>query len=242
MGESWFSEALLNSGREKRLFCFPHAGGGTAIYHRLGRELSDQIQVLPIKLPGRESRLQERPFEVLTELVDVLVGAVQPLTDRPYALLGHSLGGALAYELATRLRTCPPQSLFISSCRAPTCERSSSNMHDLPEAEMLDELVKRYGAATAISEEEFGLMRMLSGTIRADLKMLETHEFSQSESLACPITALGGADDALVTHSELRMWQAQTVGQFRLRMYSGGHFYLRGHLGSIAALVERGME
>lgn len=236
--EPWFSKSISQQPAELRLFCFPHAGGGTALYHRLGRELPDTIQVLPARLPGREGRLQETPKEDLSELACELVKIMSPLLDRPFALFGHSMGAAIAYEVAVRLREHPPAALFVSACRAPSCENSSRDMHQLPDEAMIAELIRRYGS-TDISDDEVALMRMLAGTIRADLKMLETHEYNDNEPVAAPITVLGGAEDGLVTRTELGAWQAETTGRCRVRMFSGGHFYLRDQLPGIAGLIQR---
>ena len=42
-----------------RLFCFPYAGGGDFIFRSWQRTLTDTIEVCPVQLPGRGSRITE---------------------------------------------------------------------------------------------------------------------------------------------------------------------------------------
>ena len=88
-----------------RLFCFPHAGGGA----RQPVSLAGWAAV-PVRLPGRESRLAEAPFERMGPLVAALADNIDSYLDRPFAFFGHSMGAAIAFELAAR--TAPPLASF----------------------------------------------------------------------------------------------------------------------------------
>ena len=39
-----------------RLFCFPYAGAGASIFHRWPDALREEVDVVPVQLPGRETR------------------------------------------------------------------------------------------------------------------------------------------------------------------------------------------
>ena len=96
-GSRWFP--LLEPGR-LRLFCFPHAGGGTLMY----RSWRDRFSVAPVCLPGRESRLHEPLMQDLFAVVEALSDEIRPHLDVPFAFFGHSMGAAIAFELARSLR------------------------------------------------------------------------------------------------------------------------------------------
>ena len=53
-----------------RLFCFPYAGGGAAFYRNWSSELAPQVDVCPVQLPGRETRMREPAYEELGPLVE----------------------------------------------------------------------------------------------------------------------------------------------------------------------------
>ncbi len=98
-----------------RLFCFPYAGGGAAAYAGW-REALPQLDVLPVKLPGREGRFREPPIKRIDALVERLSDALLPFFDTPFAFFGHSMGAIIAFELARRVERAgkSPVRVFVS--------------------------------------------------------------------------------------------------------------------------------
>jgi medium-chain acyl-[acyl-carrier-protein] hydrolase len=62
--------------------------------------------------------------------------------------------------------------------------------------------------------------------LRADIEALETYCYCDEPPLETDIFALGGADDRVVSVSELADWRRHTAGRFAIRMVPGGHFFL----------------
>ncbi len=56
-----------------RLFCFPHAGGGTLLYRSWRERLNPVASVTPACPPGREQRIKEKPFDDMGAVVEALV-------------------------------------------------------------------------------------------------------------------------------------------------------------------------
>ncbi len=226
----WFSCSTRRKSPKLRLFCLPHAGGGTALYHRWTPFLPQSIELIALKLPGREDRLDEKPYEELDQLAGELVRPLEPLVAEPYAVFGHSLGAAIGYRLALALREASlpaPETLIVSACQSPELWRTAETLHTLPDAEMIAQLAYRFGPRQEASENELALMKIMAKTIRADLKMLETFRHDDAPPLDCPIFALGGTDDPQVTRAKLQGWQNMTNRAFGVRFFPGGHFYLR---------------
>lgn len=46
--------------------------------------------------------------------------------------------------------------------------------------------------------------------------------------MACPLVCLGGDEDSGAPRSDLEHWASFTAGEFRLRTFAGGHFFLQG--------------
>ncbi|MCX6626110.1 MAG: thioesterase domain-containing protein, partial [Candidatus Solibacter sp.] len=111
---AWFPNAATSPA--PRLFCFPHAGGGA------GQPLDlSGWAAIPVRLPGRESRLAEAPFERMGPLVAALADNIDSYLDRPFAFFGHSMGAVVAFELARELRRRSrplPMMLIASGARA----------------------------------------------------------------------------------------------------------------------------
>src|SRR5258707_109152 len=109
-----------------RLFCLPYAGGSASIFRSWWSEMPPYIEVRTFQLPGRESRMRDKPFTDMSLLVKELAAALQPFTDKPFVVFGHSVGALISFELTRYLRQqhLPgPQQLFISGSSAPQMPR-----------------------------------------------------------------------------------------------------------------------
>ena len=188
------------------------------------------IEVCAIQLPGREDRLAETPFANLPSLIDVLAEVLYPHLDLPFAFFGHSLGSLISFELTRRLRrqTAPsPMHLFVSGCRAPQIPDPDPPIHQLPDAEFIEELGRFNGTPQAVLENP-ELMEVFLPVLRADMRLNETYVYDHEAPLDCPITAFGGLEDEEVSHKELAAWHDQTRSKFNIHMFQGDHFFLSG--------------
>jgi surfactin synthase thioesterase subunit len=213
-----------------RLFCFPYAGGGASIFRLWQERLPSDIEVCAIQLPGREDRLRETPFDRLSSLIDELADVLYPYMDLPFAFFGHSLGSLISFELTRRLRRqkapCPLQ-LFVSGCRAPQIPNPDPPIHQLPDAEFIEELGRFNGTPQAVLDNP-ELMEVFLPLLRSDIGLWETYVYDREAPLDCPITAFGGLEDEEVSREELAAWCDQTRSRFNMQMFSGDHFYLNG--------------
>jgi surfactin synthase thioesterase subunit/glycosyltransferase involved in cell wall biosynthesis len=219
---AWFPGADAAGG--PRLFCFPHAGGGAAAF-------AGWQGVCPVRLPGRESRLAEAPFERMGPLVDALAAAIGPYLDRPFAFFGHSMGAAVAFELTRALRRrglASPAVLLVSSARAPQYRRNHVPPPDPPDEELLAELRGLEGTPPELLADAAALRAMLPA-LRADAALYRHYVYTEEAPLACSIRAYGGSGDPHITAEHLEGWGEQTAGSFAVRFFPGGHFYLRTH-------------
>ena len=119
---SWLIVAEPRRQARFRLFCFPFAGGGSAVYRTWADFLDKAIEVVAIEPPGRLGRIEERPISDIDEFVDELAPRIQEFLDRPFAFFGHCLGGLTMYETARRLihsTNYRPCHLFVSGARPP---------------------------------------------------------------------------------------------------------------------------
>ncbi|HYU36207.1 MAG TPA: alpha/beta fold hydrolase, partial [Thermoanaerobaculia bacterium] len=91
----------LRGGTGRPLFCVHPAGGSVASYAALARELEDR----PVwALQARGLSPGEEPRTSIEEMAAAYVEALCSVqAEGPYALLGWSLGGLIAYEMALQL-------------------------------------------------------------------------------------------------------------------------------------------
>src|SRR5688500_6835812 len=95
---TWFTSQRPNPRARLRLFCFPYAGGGPAIYRLWPQSLPSLVEVCVAQLPGRGTRLKDQPFTSLEALIEAAAEAIAPLLDKPFALFGHSMGAMITFE------------------------------------------------------------------------------------------------------------------------------------------------
>jgi medium-chain acyl-[acyl-carrier-protein] hydrolase len=225
----WLASYRPRPAARIRLLCFPYAGGAATTFRNWHDLLPATIEVCPIELPGRGQRFSEPPYRRMEPLLTDLVHDLQPLLDNPVALFGHSLGAILAYEIARRREIAgadPVLRLFLSAQRAPHRPDPKPPLHALPEDELLEELRKLGGTPPEIFAQP-ELLELFLPILRADFELGETFAYPSLEPLACPISAFAGEGDAEINGDDVMAWQVYTRGEFRVRFFSGDHFFLQ---------------
>jgi surfactin synthase thioesterase subunit/glycosyltransferase involved in cell wall biosynthesis len=224
--ERWFPFLRPRAGVRLRLFCFPYAGGGAAVFRSWAERLPPWIGVCPARLPGRESRLAEPPLEQIEPLLEALAEALGGHLDTPYAWFGHSFGALLAFELARRFEQegrPRPVALLVAGARAPQFRRQPLPDAAPDQQELLAELRELGGAQLLDSEE---LRKLMLPALRADCTLARRYCYQPGPPLEAPIRAYAGAGDARLSREAVEAWKEQTRSTFRLRLFPGGHFFL----------------
>lgn len=239
---AWF-QVQPDSKARFRLFCFPYAGGSSAIYRSWSRLIHRDIEVVPVVLPGREFRLREPAFTQLEPMIEALTREIFSYLDRPFALFGHSMGALISFELARRLRSergLETDHLFISGRRAPQLPERDPEIHNLPDAEFLTEIQRLNGTPKEVLEHA-ELMELLIPMLRADFSVCRGYNFVPGAPLKCSITALGGIEDDTATQEKLEGWREHTAGRCRVRMLKGDHFFINPQKEEIIRIVEQSL-
>ncbi|MGW1764814.1 thioesterase II family protein [Streptomyces sp. NPDC002073] len=245
MNSTWFRRYTAE-GNGPRLVCFPHAGGSATAYMPLARALPEDFDVVAVQYPGRQDRYREAPFASLVALVDAvaeeLAREIAADPGRPYALFGHSMGSIVAFETAlvlARKQLPAPQRLFLSGRGAPDY-RPHVPYHLYDDSEVLAEVHRLGGAGEGLLDNP-DVLEMVMPALRADYRALGTYGWRGGEPLDAPITALTGDDDPMVTVAEAHTWREHTRGDFEVKVFPGGHFYLVDHNAGVAEAVTEGL-
>lgn len=240
--DTWIRVPHPNPAGPVRLVCLPHAGGAASYYFPMSAALAPDVEVLSVQYPGRHDRRGERPVDDLHVLADQVAEALEPWTDRPFALFGHSYGALVGYEVARRLRAADhhPLALFASGRRAPSTRRDE-RLHLKPDASLIAELKALDGTVGALLDDE-EIVAMIMPALRADYRAVETYVHRPGPELDIPVTALIGDEDPKVTSGEAARWREHTTSDFSLEVFPGGHFYLAGHLKELTQSLKRRLD
>ncbi|MFG2500687.1 thioesterase II family protein [Streptomyces sp. NPDC048441] len=241
---TWVSAGAGLPDAALRLFCFPHAGGGAGFFRPWRAALGSDVEVCSVVLPGREARLRETPYRSMTEMLPPLTDAIAEWADRPYAILGHSTGAAVGYEVARRLAAHPvgpPRALLVSGRRSPYSPPAGPPRHLLPQREFLQAVFDLGGTPPELLGQP-ELLELFLPALRGDFALNETYRPLPGGPLDCPVTAFTGQHDPEVTPEQMTEWRRVSTGPFGLRVFRGGHFYLDGAPGDVAAAVKEELD
>ncbi|MEU1180982.1 thioesterase domain-containing protein [Streptomyces sp. NPDC005820] len=220
----------------RRLVCFPHAGGTAHLFHTWPGRLPDDTELLAVRYPGRQDRLAEPCAEDMDHLADAVTDALAPFTGLPLTLFGHSMGSAVAYEVALRLEShgVRPAHLLVSGRAAPHRARPTGVSDGDDEA--LLAVVRGLGDHQSEAYDIPELRELLLPALRADYRLIEAYRPARPLPLRAPVTAYTGRDDLTCPPDAVRAWGELTApGLFTLRAFPGDHFYLVPHEADLVA-------
>jgi pyochelin biosynthetic protein PchC len=223
----WLRRYSDTRGAAVRLVCFPHAGGAANFFRSWPDALGPRVDVVAVQYPGRHDRMGV-PCE------DTMAGAVTPIAhalaepgDRPTVFFGHSMGAAIAFEVALELERGngpAPREIVVSAREAP------DSAHRRPEDFRTDEdiiaEVRRLGGVSAelIDNEDFRSFAMPA--LRGDFRLITGYRPDPARAVRAALTAYVGDRDPDLSEEDMRAWAKYTTGDFACRVFPGDHFYL----------------
>ena len=104
MNSSWILRSKPKPKAHLRFFCFPYAGAGASAFASWADLMPPEVEHCAVQLPGRETRLREKPFSRLPPLVRALRESLRPYLHKPFAFFGHIMGPLISFELAREFR------------------------------------------------------------------------------------------------------------------------------------------
>jgi len=219
----------------------PYAGAviSPALVIRAG--VPDAAALFGATLPGH-GRAPGPVLDDPEQLLELLDADLEELAGSrpPPVLVGVSLGGRLAYELARRrtARGAAPAGLVVCVSRAPHTGVGHPPIAGLSDAE--------FGVTAArlglFASELLGLpdAGALLRTLRADLAIVERMPTVRGPALPVPAAIVGATGDWLVPEPTLRRWADLVVDPLQLRI-PGTHLGWLRQAADMSAAIARGI-
>ena len=210
-----------------------------------------RLQVLPVELPGRNSRMKEPRLENMSALVEAILQGIGPLLNEgPFAFFGHSMGAWVAYSLTKELqrRGGPlPVTLFVSGNRSPTLagienDLDPVSMHTLEPHDFWNAMERRYGENPDLKNES--MKKFIMPLLQSDFTVVETYEAPEDAIVPCPLVVLGGNSDNRYNEAQLEAWtDCSTEEMFRgVHWFDGDHSFLKPNIEQVISLIGTELE
>lgn len=225
----WFVKYPSGKTPQLRVFCFPPAGGSASEFREWRNYFCDEIEILSLQLPGRETRFSEPLITDFTELIIKLHEEIRSLLNIPYIFFGHSLGALISFELIHSLRSqgLPLPRAFVASAKeAPHCHILPKEQDISNDVWLIDRL-KSYASMPEDFLASIAFKEVFFPYIKGDFLLLSSYKFREPPLLNLPIIALHGTSDLTTRIQKVQAWEQQTQKSFKFHAFKGGHFFIR---------------
>jgi len=222
-----------------KIFAIPFGGGSEYSYRKFKEFCPDELEFVPIELPGRGKRIDEKRLESLYELRDDIFNTIKDLLDEPYVIYGHSMGAILTALLAEKieLSNMPlPLSIFVSGSSGPVTRKRLIKRHLLSDDKFIKMLSMVGGCPKEMLEDD-KLLNLFLPILKSDFKAVETYIYNGIKKLNVPIHVMIGTEEKL-TLDVSNTWQEITDCKVNVYQFSGDHFFIYEHIEAILTLIK----
>ncbi|GKX68392.1 thioesterase II family protein [Inconstantimicrobium mannanitabidum] len=220
------------------LFVIPFAGGSSSSFPKVG---SSDIgwNVIVLDTPGKGKKDNE---QLVTEFENLVMNIYQQIctyidTDncKEYAILGHSLGSYVAYEVVKtmeRLGTSTPTWLFLTGTVAPDKLNVDEikNLFERGDESIINHIVNFGYVNNKIAHSSY-FMKIFYPIVKADYSMLVKYcegarmKKMDKVQICCPVMILNGKDD-LISEKDVLAWQDFCKREIEYVWFMGKHFFI----------------
>lgn len=218
-----------NKFEQPQLFCFSYAGGTSAFFDVIRKDLPE-IDLVGLEYAGHGKRHKEGFYKNFDELADDMFWEIKDRLFKDYALFGYSMGSIALVEVLKRIisRRLPLPSHVFLAAHEP---RTKSELLGF-KADELDEWVKnrtiKFGAVPEKLLNNQVYWRTYLPLYRADYTIIGKYEFEKLR-LKTEIPAIIFYSEKDTPLIEMELWKKYFVGNCDFYQYDGTHFFIQKH-------------
>ena len=226
---------------EPQLFCFTYAGGTSAFFDEIEKELTG-IECVKLEYAGHGTRRKEEFYDTFDELADDMFERIRVRYDNgEYGLFGYSMGTISLVEVLKRIIASGmklPCSIFLAAHEPHTKSELLGYS-----ADELDEWVRertiRFGDVPEKLINNRAFWRTYLPLYRADYTIIGKYEFEKlSIRTDVPATVFYSQTDT--PEEDMKQWERYFPCE--LYRFSGTHFFIRQHHTEMAKIIKTKME
>ncbi len=222
----WLQRWGKRVGLRARVYGVPHAGAGAADLRALAAAAPEWLEVVAVRLPGRERRIDE---PLATDLRAVVAGiadavAADSADGVPFLLFGQCAGSLLAFEVARLLASrgaVGPVGMALSA--PPNPDQDCTGAAAVAARPDFAELMVSMGALPAGVLAEPAMLEVVLPVLRADYTLFEGYRCGDGTTVEVPLLTVAGTRDTLAPPESMAKWAPRTTRGFSTRVLEGGH-------------------
>lgn len=211
------------------------------MYLKWKKLLDSDIELCPIELKGRGKRFKEGFYKEFDECVNDIYDQVIKKGFDEYAIFGHSMGCAIAFELIKKLKKNgyeQPLYAFFSARYPPHINKKKNiDYLNIDDSKLVEEILK-YGGTDREVLETGELLQLFLPILRSDFNVHESYEYkADSYKFNFDIAVFHGIKDLYVNEEEMAAWKGYTNKEFRMYTYNDGHFFINTYYKDIVNII-----
>ena len=213
------------------ILTFSYSFGNSNIFYDFSKMFNDDIKMIPLDYPAHGRRMFEEPLFTVKDIVDDMFEQVKEYiySDKPYCLMGYSMGGIIAYELYQKIAKKGlrlPHRIFIFATTAPDEPQEQRDYENYNLAQIKEELAEMDGTPQEILDND-EYVEMLTPMVKADCIVLRDYKANEQESLKveCGVTVVRGNEEDKIENCKSG-WRRFIKKDFEYVETTGKHFFL----------------
>ncbi len=228
--------------KEIQLFLLPFAGGSSTSFTKLISCLDERINAVAVEYAGRGTRSKEPLFTDYQSFFNDIVNHIRDRRNEnvPFALLGYSLGGALAFEIAAGGLIPGRLSHVVICARDSISEPSFTQEYsNLTENEFAEKIKELGGVDERILKNK-RFRDIYFKPLHADYEIWNQFQYDPDcKKMPCDITVLYSDEDN--TCKNPVGWTEFTKGKADFYEIGHNHFFINDHYKEMAEIINRAL-
>jgi len=214
--------------KKRTMFCLPFAGGTKTDFNEFRERFGEVVEVVPLEYSGHGTRFSSPLITSFTQIVNDICRQIRSTCCCDYIIVGHSLGTAVAYEVAykmTKNYMNPPHKLILMAQKPPHLQKESTVFIGKSKEEVM-KTIYDYGHMPKEIITQKDLYNIYSEIIYADICALNSYSPEvPREKIDVPFKIFSGESDDGANIKHMSQWSNYTSQAMELFEIKGGHFF-----------------